>query len=122
MRPVVQIELCRKRRLVVEKQTIFAPARQIVEPHAYQLQKRFVALQLACFSKGDDSASRQLTPAFADAACARHPQYVLQVAQSSSALLDIGLEIGFLIPGVTLLLLELFSAEESFRIHCVCET
>ena len=80
------------RRLQVEHQAVFAPARQQVQPHAYQAQQRLVALDLPDFKGRRQPGARERVPAVAQACRFGDPQDHLQVAQTPGRLFAIGLQ------------------------------
>ena len=112
VRLIAHAELGCERRLMIEEQTILAPARDVVEPYAQHAEEALVALDVARFLGGDEAPLRQIRPALADPRSPRDPEYRLQVAQAAGAFLDIGLEVRFLIARVTLPLLELLRLQE----------
>src|SRR5687767_9987685 len=84
----------------------------MVQADAQRLEEALFAADLPRFSRRDEIARGEIAPRLADSGRARDPQYRLQVAQSPRAFLDVGLEIGFLVARVPLLLLELLRFEK----------
>ena len=114
-----QSVLLRHRRLQIEHQPVLAPPGLIVEADAQILQQALVPADASCLLRRDDGVVRQVAPAAADAAGARDPQDIGEIAQSARALLDVGLEIvGSVVEAVVpLLLLEQLGFEECARVE-----
>src|SRR5688572_3250230 len=102
---------------MVEKHTVFAPARDMVQAYAQRLQEALFAADLTGFRGRNELTRGKVAPGLTDSGRARDPQDRLQVAQPAGAFLDVGLEIGFLVARMPLLLLELLCFHEYVRVE-----
>ena len=112
MRPLMQTELAGKRGLEIEQHAVFAPAGEMMQAYAQRLKELLILVNFARFGVRDHSTVRQFAPAFADARCARNPERGLEITQSASTFLDVGLEVGLGVTHVALLLLQQLCLEK----------
>jgi hypothetical protein len=109
---IAQAKLMCQYRLMVKQQAVFAASSLKMQANSQRLQEQLVALDFACLGHGYYSATCEITPVFSYAAGPRNPKYGLQIAQSASALLNIGFKIGLLKARMALLLFELLCLQK----------
>jgi len=122
-RRVGHVELFSQRRLLVEHQSILAPAGQVVQAHADRADEPFLPGNGARLRDGHQPVPREFHPRSPQSGGTADPQHRLQVAQAARAFLDVGLKVvdSVIELLVALLLLEGLGGIETAHVHACLE-